>query len=123
MVQSDPLLHEALAGQRRIAWFYADRSSRADAVEKPVVVRHHLHPEFGQETTIKLAGSREFAHRQDHMRHSIDLNGHRSHLQAVSDSSTRGFPTISSIPQVIPYASRRVRGADGPLVEMGPARV
>jgi hypothetical protein len=47
MVQSDPLLHEALAGQRRIRWLDADRSSRADAVEKPFFVRHHLHPELG----------------------------------------------------------------------------
>src|SRR5215510_12944246 len=29
----------------RITWLNANRSSRADAVEKPVVVRHHLHPE------------------------------------------------------------------------------
>jgi hypothetical protein len=85
MVQSDPLLHEALADQRRITWLNANRSSRADAVEKPVVVRHHLHPELGQETTVKLAGSREVAHRQDHMRHSVDFNGHGSRLQAVSD--------------------------------------
>ena len=38
MVQADPLLDEAFAGQRRIAWLDADRSPRADAVEEPVAV-------------------------------------------------------------------------------------
>src|SRR5215475_6634153 len=96
MVQSDPLLHEALAGQLRIRWLDADRGSRADAVEKPVIVRHHLHPELAQETTVKLAGSREVAHRQDHMRHSVDFNGHRSRLQAILIDRRISDPIINS---------------------------
>ena len=64
MVQADPLLDEALASQRRIAWLDADRSPRADAVEEPVAVEHHLHPELGQEPAIELAGNLEAAHRQ-----------------------------------------------------------
>jgi len=48
MVQSDPLLHEALADQRRITWLNANRSSRADAVEKPVVVDTTFIPNSGK---------------------------------------------------------------------------
>src|SRR5580704_18641148 len=77
MVQADPLLDEALVSQRRIAWFDADRSPRADAVEEPVAVEHHLHPELGQEPTIELAGNLEAAHRQDHVRHSVDFDHHQ----------------------------------------------
>src|ERR1700756_1812467 len=80
MLQADPFLDEALASQRRIAWLDADRSPRADAVEEPVAVEHHLHPELGQEPTIELAGDLEMAHRQDHVRHSVDFD----HYQVLS---------------------------------------
>ena len=68
MVQADPLLDEALASQRRIAWLDADRSPRADAsaqtirfftvlVEEPLAVKDDLHPELGQEATIGHAAT------------------------------------------------------------------
>ena len=64
MMQADPLLDEALARQCWIASLDADRSPRADALEEPLAVEHHLHRELGQEPTIELAGNLEAAHRQ-----------------------------------------------------------
>src|SRR5262249_52289436 len=61
----------------RLAWLDANRSPRADTVEEPVAIEHHLHPELGQQPTIELAGNLETAHRQDHVRHSVDFYRHR----------------------------------------------
>src|SRR5246127_463875 len=80
MLQAHPLRDEALASQRLIAWLDADRSPRADAVEEPVAVEHHLHPELGQEPAVELAGNLEAAHRQDHVRHSVDFDRHRGQV-------------------------------------------
>jgi len=77
MVQADSLLFKALANQRRVARVNADRCPGADAIEEPVPVKHHLHPEFGQEPTIEFASNFKAAHREDHVRHSIDFDPHQ----------------------------------------------
>ena len=93
MVSADPLLDEAIAGQRRVAGLDADRSPRADAVEEPVAVGHYFHPELGQKPTIELAGNLEAAHRQDHMRHSVNFDRHRGQVL-----SPRRFTNSTQIP-------------------------
>jgi hypothetical protein len=51
-MQADPLLHEALADQSRIARFDSDSGSSADAIEEPVAIEHRLHAEFGEQFAI-----------------------------------------------------------------------
>jgi hypothetical protein len=75
-MQADPLLHEALANQGRIARFDSDRSPSADAIEEPVAIKNWLHSEFREQFAIELAGDLEPAHRQDDVSHSIDTDRH-----------------------------------------------
>src|SRR5215471_1042744 len=77
-MQTDPLLHEALANQSRISRFNSDSGS--SAIEEPVPIEHRLHAEFGEQFAIELAGDLKPAHRQDDVSHSIDTDCHRSRL-------------------------------------------
>jgi hypothetical protein len=75
-MQADPLLHEALADQSRIARFDSDSGSSADAIEEPVAIEHRLHADFGEQFAIELAGDLKPTHRQDDVSHSIDTDCH-----------------------------------------------